>query len=78
LDMVDKGMNHHLGRSICTVFETPIDVALFGRSLGAAAFCCRTERDIEEALQFALNYQGPTVVEVIVDPDEIPPILKRG
>jgi acetolactate synthase I/II/III large subunit len=78
LDMVDKGMKHHLGRSIGTVFETPIDATLFGRSLGAAAFCCRTERDIEEALQFALNCQGPTVVEIIVDPDEIPPILKRG
>jgi acetolactate synthase-1/2/3 large subunit len=78
LDMVDKGMKHHLGCSIGTVFEMPVDAALFGRSLGAAAFCCRTEGDIEEALQFALSYKGPTVVEIIVDPNEIPPILKRG
>lgn len=77
LDMVDKGMRRMVGCSVGTIFENPLDVTLFGRSLGATAFHCRTESDITNALQFALSHQGPTVVEIMVDPDEIPPILKR-
>lgn len=78
LDMVDKGMRHNIGHSVGTVFEVPINTAMFGHSLGAVAFCCHTESDIINALQFALNHQGPTVVEIIVDPCEIPPTLRRG
>jgi acetolactate synthase-1/2/3 large subunit len=76
--MVDKGMRNHVGRSVGTVFATPIKVAVFGQSLGATGFSCHTESDIEHALEFALNHQGPTVVEIIVDPNELPPTLKRG
>jgi acetolactate synthase-1/2/3 large subunit len=77
LDMVDKGMKKMVGCSVGTIYETPMDAKLFGQSLGAAAFCCHTEGDITNALQFALNHQGPTVIEVMVDPDEVPPILGR-
>lgn len=78
LDMVDKGMRHHIGHSVGTVFKVPINIAMFAHSLGAAAFCCHTESDIANALQVALNHQGPTVVEIMVDPTEVPPTLKRG
>jgi acetolactate synthase-1/2/3 large subunit len=78
LDMVDKGMRHHIGHSVGTVFEVPMNTAMFGRSLGAVTFCCHTEGDITTALQVALNHQGPTVVEILVDPYEIPPTLRRG
>ncbi|WP_017379815.1 thiamine pyrophosphate-binding protein [Paenisporosarcina sp. TG-14] len=78
LDMVDKGMRYNLGRSVGTVYEAPANLSLFGESLGAAAFRCFTAQQIEEALVFAKTYNGPTVIEIMVDPEEIPPTLKRG
>ncbi|PUB12902.1 thiamine pyrophosphate-binding protein [Paenisporosarcina sp. OV554] len=78
LDMVDKGMRYNLGRSIGTVYEYPANLSLFGESLGAAAFRCFTAEEVEEALIFAQTYYGPTVIEIMVDPEEIPPTLKRG
>jgi acetolactate synthase I/II/III large subunit len=78
LDMVDKGMRYNLGRSIGTVYEYPANLSLFGESLGAAAFRCFTEEEVEAALVFAQTYYGPTVIEIMVDPEEIPPTLKRG
>ena len=78
LDMVDKGMRYNLGRSVGTVYEYPANLSLFGQALGAAAFRCFTEQEVEAALVFAKTYKGPTVIEIMVDPDEIPPTLKRG
>ncbi len=78
LDMVDKGMRYNLGRSVGTVYEHPANLCLFGESLGAAAFRCFTAQEVEEALIFAKTYRGPTVIEIMVDPEEIPPTLKRG
>ncbi len=78
LDMVDKGMRYNLGRSIGTVYEYPANLSLFGESLGAAAFRCFTAEEVEAALVFAQTYYGPTVIEIMVDPEEIPPTLKRG
>lgn len=78
LDMVDKGMRHNLGRSVGTVYEYPANLSLFGESLGAAAFRCFTALEVEEALVFAITYNGPTVIEIMVDPEEIPPTLIRG
>jgi acetolactate synthase-1/2/3 large subunit len=77
LDMVDKGMKKMVGCSVGTIYETPLDATLFARSLGATAFCCHSESDIENCLQIALNHQGPIVVEIMVDPEEVPPILGR-
>ncbi|HEY4554060.1 MAG TPA: thiamine pyrophosphate-dependent enzyme, partial [Bacillaceae bacterium] len=78
LDMVDKGMRYNVGRAVGTVYEAPANIAMFGESLGAVAFRCHTEQEVESALEFAAAHQGPTVVEIMVDPDEIPPTLKRG
>ena len=78
LDMVDKGMRYNLGRSVGTVYEYPANLSLFGESLGAAAFRCFTAQEVEDALVFAQTYNGPTVIEIMVDPEEIPPTLKRG
>ena len=78
LDMVDKGMRYNLGRSIGTVYEYPANLSLFCESLGAAAFRCFTAEEVEAALVFAQTYYGPTVIEIMVDPEEIPPTLKRG
>ncbi|WP_027409431.1 thiamine pyrophosphate-binding protein [Anoxybacteroides tepidamans] len=78
LDMVDKGMRYNVGRAVGTVYETPVDVHLFAQSLGAASFQCAKEQEIEQAVSFALQHSGPTVIEVLVNPDEIPPTMNRG
>jgi len=78
LDMVHKGMKYNVQHTVGTVFKTPINAALFGRSLGASSFRCFSEEDIQNAIRHALISRQTTVVEVMVDQDEIPPTLKRG
>lgn len=78
LDMVDKGMKHNIGRSVGTVYETKVDIHLFAQSLGAASFRCMEEFEIEEAMTLALKETGPVVIEIMVDPEEIPPTMVRG
>ncbi|MFA9456821.1 thiamine pyrophosphate-binding protein [Halalkalibacter sp. AB-rgal2] len=80
LDMVDKGMKAHVGRSVGTMLDHPVDIQQFAHSFGANAYKCRTE----EELTFALNqvitaeFSEPNVIEVIVDTNEIPPTMRRG
>ncbi|NBI30253.1 thiamine pyrophosphate-binding protein [Chengkuizengella marina] len=78
LDMVNKGMLHHLGRTDGTVFKTPVHVKQLAESLGAKAFRCVNLQEIKTAIKAALEYSSCSVVELIVDPNEIPPTLKRG
>lgn len=77
LDMVEKGMSYNTGRSVGAVYERPLDVSLFAQSMGAMAFRCDNEADITRAVQSALQSHTATVIEVMVDPQEIPPILTR-
>lgn len=78
LDMVDKGMAAHLGKAVGTSYDIPVNGALFAESLGARGFRCFTVEEIHNALDFALQTNGSTVIEVMVDPHEIPPTMKRG
>ncbi|MCZ8523910.1 MULTISPECIES: thiamine pyrophosphate-binding protein [Paenibacillus] len=78
LDMVNKGMRHATGRSDGTVYETPLEVTLLARALGARAYTASTRQELERTLQEALKPGGPAVIEVLVDPEEIPPTLARG
>jgi acetolactate synthase I/II/III large subunit len=78
LDMVDKGMTAMVGKSIGTIYEKVINVSLFAASLGAKAYRTHNENELKEALLEALEiHNTPTVIEVMVDPAEMPPILKR-
>ncbi|MFM9280794.1 thiamine pyrophosphate-binding protein [Paenibacillus jiagnxiensis] len=77
LDMVEKGMSYNTGRSVGAVYERPLDVSLFAQSMGAMAFRCENETDIKRAVQSAMQSNTATVIEVMVDPQEIPPILTR-
>lgn len=77
LDMVDKGMSYNTGRTVGAVYETPLHVAQFALSLGANAYRCHNVNEIAAAMERALDSRMPTVVEVMVDPTEIPPILTR-
>ncbi|QGH34715.1 thiamine pyrophosphate-binding protein [Gracilibacillus salitolerans] len=78
LDMVDKGMRKMIGHSIGSTYQHALDVTLFAESLGATSYHCRKTEDIRKAIDQALkNDNGPTVMEVMVDPNETPPILNR-
>lgn len=77
LDMVDKGMSYNTGRSVGAVYEHPLDASGFAASMGAKAYRCYHTAHIVEAVTEALKSHVATVVEVMVDPAEIPPILTR-
>ncbi|MCU6708765.1 thiamine pyrophosphate-binding protein [Paenibacillus sp. J5C_2022] len=77
LDMVEKGMSYNTGRAVGAVYERPLDVCGFAASMGADVYCCRNTASIAEAVQAGMASGRATVVEVMVDPQEIPPILTR-
>ncbi|MCR2804553.1 thiamine pyrophosphate-binding protein [Paenibacillus soyae] len=77
LDMVDKGMSYNTGRSVGAVYEQPLDASAFGASMGAKAKRCWSTADIVDGVTEALASNVATVIEVMVDPGEIPPILTR-
>lgn len=77
LDMVDKGMTRWLNTSVGAKYKIGLDVRQFAQSFGANAFCCKNKKEIEMAIKFALDENEPTVIEILVDPNEIPPTAKR-
>src|SRR5438270_12569135 len=50
----------------------PIDFAAFARATGAAGFTIQDPKDAENTLRQALQYNGPAVVEAVVDKYEPP------
>jgi acetolactate synthase I/II/III large subunit len=78
LDMVDKGMAGHLGRSIGSVYNTGVKVKEFAESLGAKGIRCYRAEEIQQAIREVSNNNRPTVIEVMVDPHEVPPTMLRG
>jgi acetolactate synthase-1/2/3 large subunit len=78
LDMVEKGMARHLGRAVGTNYPVPLQIAKFGESMGAEGFRCATEEELRDALLQALTNKRVNVIEVMVDPLEVPPTMKRG
>ncbi|NHN32482.1 thiamine pyrophosphate-binding protein [Paenibacillus agricola] len=78
LDMVEKGMARHLGRAVGTNYHVPMQAAKFGEAMGAAGFRCTTEEELRAALVQALTNKQVNVIEVMVDPQEVPPTMKRG
>ncbi len=50
----------------------PIDFALYAKACGAAGFTIEDPKDAESVLREALAYNGPAVVEAVVDPNEPP------
>lgn len=78
LDMGDKGMKQWFGTSIGATYSVGLDVCTFARSLGATAYYCDDDISFRSALKASiLQKDGPTVIEVMVDPNEIPPTLNR-
>lgn len=77
LDMVEKGMTKYLNKSVGTIYNVPINASLFGESLGAKGFKCFNRKEVEVAMNQALKLNSPSVIEIIVDPLEVPPTMKR-
>ncbi|MFD2673578.1 thiamine pyrophosphate-binding protein [Marinicrinis sediminis] len=78
LDMVDKGMGRHLGRAVGTTYTVPLDSAQFGQSMGADGYRCTTSDELRSAIQQALKSDRVSVIDIRMDPHEIPPTMKRG
>lgn len=78
IDMVDKGMARHLGKAVGTTYRVPLNAAKFGDSMGAHAYRCSTEEELRQAVRQALQHDNATVIEVMMDPHEMPPTMKRG
>jgi acetolactate synthase-1/2/3 large subunit len=78
IDMVDKGMERHLGRSVGTTYKAPLDGAKFGEALGARGYRCATEEELAWAIRDALAHNETSVIDILMDPREIPPTMKRG
>jgi pyruvate dehydrogenase (quinone) len=50
----------------------PIDFALYAQAAGAAGFSIRDPKEAETTLRRALQYNGPAIIEAVVDPNEPP------
>lgn len=78
LDMVDKGMKQNLGRSVGSIYNVPLDIKKFGESMGVKSFRCYTPFELKEALKISNLHNKTIIIEIVVDPNEIPPTMKRG
>lgn len=78
LDMVDKGMKKNLGKAIGTTYNIPLDIKKFGESMGVKSYKCCNELELKEALKISNLHNETIIIEVVVDPNEIPPTMKRG
>jgi acetolactate synthase-1/2/3 large subunit len=55
----------------------PTDFVMFARSMGADGLRVEREADLGPALSAALQADGPFVVDVAVDRDEISPVITQ-
>ncbi|MBM7634380.1 thiamine pyrophosphate-binding protein [Geomicrobium sediminis] len=77
-DMVDKGMKNLIGRSVGSTFKKDMNIADFAISLGCHGHRCYTEDDVAQATKAALTEAStPTVIELMVRQDEVPPTQLR-
>lgn len=64
----------HLGSSS---FDVPLDACALGTALGATGYKVRTADEFRRAFETALQAPGPSVIDVVIDPDEVAPTLIR-
>ena len=55
-----------------------VDYAMMARSMGINSITIRREEDIQQLdLDQITQYQGPTLIDVYIDPNEVPPMSSR-
>jgi acetolactate synthase I/II/III large subunit len=76
--MVRQGDQLMRGRDLgASQFKQPLDSAAIGKSLGARGVRVTTPAELQRALVDAFLHDGPSVLDVVVDPDEVAPTLAR-
>jgi acetolactate synthase-1/2/3 large subunit len=76
--MVRQGDQLMRGRDLgASQFKFPLDSAGVANALGARGQRVVTATALKQALAEALAYDGPTVLDVVVDREEVPPTLAR-
>lgn len=78
LDMPEKAMIKFFGKTVGTNYNVPLDGKKFGESLGVKSYRCCNELELKEALEISNLHKEAILIEVMVDPNEIPPTMKRG
>lgn len=77
LDMPEKYMKNCFGKTVGTSYNKPLDGKKFGESLGVKSYKCCNELELKEALEISNLHNETIIIEVVVDPNEIPPTMKR-
>ena len=76
--MVRQGDQLMRGRDLgASQFKSPLDSAGVALALGARAQRVTTPAELQQALAEALSYSGPTVLDVLIDREEVAPTLAR-
>jgi acetolactate synthase-1/2/3 large subunit len=65
------------GRFHNSLFEQPVDYCQFAKSLGAEAYSVTRPEEFVSTMECALKNYRPTVIEVQVDLNEVPPMGSR-
>ena len=76
--MVRQGDQLMRGRDLgASQFKHPLDSAAVGRSLGARGVRVTTPAELQRALVDAFLHDGPTVIDAVIDPEQVAPTLAR-
>ena len=78
LDMPEKAMIQFFGKTVGTTYNVPLDGKKFGEAMGVKSYKCCNEFELKEALEISNLHNETIIIEVVVDPNEIPPTMKRG
>ncbi len=76
--MVHQGDQLMRGRDLgASQFKTPLDSAGVAKSLGARGVRVTSPAELQRALVEAFLHDGPSVLDVVIDPEEVAPTLAR-
>ncbi|MCX6012638.1 MAG: thiamine pyrophosphate-binding protein, partial [Chloroflexi bacterium] len=74
LGLVHELQKFSLGeKTVCTTFKE-VNIAKVAEGLGAQSFRINKPGELAKVLPLALESKKPTVIDVVIDPDEVPPI----
>jgi acetolactate synthase-1/2/3 large subunit len=65
------------GRFHHSLFQRPLDICRMAEGMGALAMRVTRPGEIKDALARALSSGRPTVIEAVIDPEEVPPFGAR-
>ncbi|MEO8918510.1 MAG: thiamine pyrophosphate-binding protein [Polyangiaceae bacterium] len=76
--MVHQGDQLMRGRDLgASQFKSPLNSAAVAKSLGARGVRVTTPAELQRALVEAFLHDGPSVLDVVIDPEEVAPTLAR-